>query len=162
MFDDFSLPADLSLRPYAEQDLSFAEALFASTRDFFDQIPLPKSQVELLLKQQFALQQSYYAASFPLAKTSIIQLRAEPIGKLVAYQAQDYLHLIDISFIPSARGKGYGTAVLSECQRLARLAGIPLKLSVENHNIRAKKLYLSLGFTLVEASSTHDTLQWSA
>lgn len=160
MFSEISLPFGLHLREVQSQDQIFVESLFFSTREYFYQMPMARSQVDLLIKQQFILQQASYAKAFPSAQTLIIQLFVEPVGKIILNNSPDSLHIIDIAFIHSARGKGYGTAILRSLKNLANQLGLPVRLEVDQQNSRAKKLYLSLGFTLIESSSTHDTLLW--
>ncbi len=160
MFSEISLPLGLGLRELQPQDHAFTEALFFSTRDYLYQLPITKAQVDLLIKQQFILQQASYSTSFPAAETLIVQLFAEPIGKVILNKTPDSLHIIDIAFLPSMRGKGYGTILLRTLKNLADQACRPVRLAVDQKNPRAKKLYLSLGFTLLESSTTHDTLLW--
>lgn len=160
MFSDISLPFGLHLRELQPQDPIFVEALFLSTREHFYQLPMTRSQVDLLLKQQFILQQASYAKAFPAAQTLIVQLFSEPVGKLTLNNSSDGLHIVDIAFMQSVRGKGYGTAILRALKHMAVQTGRPVRLAVDQQNTRAKKLYLSLGFGLVESSSTHDTLLW--
>lgn len=160
MFNDISLPLGLHLRELQPQDQAFAETLFFSTREFFYQMPLPKSQVDMLIKQQFILQQSSYGASFPSAETFIIHRFGEPIGKLILNNASDSVHVIDIALLPAMRGKGYGSSILRALKHLADQAGRPVRLAVDQQNCLAKKLYLALGFALIESSGTHDTLLW--
>ncbi|HEY0891902.1 MAG TPA: GNAT family N-acetyltransferase [Cellvibrio sp.] len=160
MLNDISLPLGLHLHKMQPQDQAFAEALFFSTREFFYQMPLPKAQVDLLIKQQFILQQASYGTSFPLAETFIIHLFAEPIGKLILNNTPDSLHVIDIAFMPAMRNRGYGSGILRALKRLADQAGRPVRLAVDQQNTRAKKLYLKLGFALSESSASHDTLLW--
>lgn len=160
MLNDISLPLGLRLRELQPQDQTFTETLFFSTREFLYQMPLPKTQVDLLIKQQFVLQQASYATSFPSAETYIIHLFAEPIGKLILNNATDSLHVIDLAFTQSMRSKGYGTCLLRALKKLSDQAGRPVRLMVDQQNTRAKKLYLNLGFTLFESSTTHDTLLW--
>ncbi len=160
MFNEISLPFGLHLRELQPQDQTFVESLFFSTREYFYQMPMAKSQVDLLIRQQFILQQASYVKAFPAAKTLVIQLFSESVGKLMLNNSSDSLHIIDIAFMPSARGRGYGTAILRSLKNRANQLGLPVRLAVDQQNSRAKKLYLSLGFTLIESSSTHDTLLW--
>ena len=55
MLTDISLPDGLGLRPAQAQNAAFFERLFMSARDYFYQMPLPKDQVDALLRQQFHL-----------------------------------------------------------------------------------------------------------
>lgn len=160
MLAKISLPLGLNLRVMQTSDQLFAERVFSSTRDYLHQLPIPSSQVEFLIKQQFQLQQTSYAASFPAAETFIIDFYTEPAGKITLNQTAESLHIVDIAFVSAMRNKGFGRALLRTLKNYAAERGVPLRLSVDQQNIRAKKLYLELGFTQTESSATHDTLWW--
>lgn len=160
MLDQLALPFGLDLRPAVDDDRHFSEAVFFSARDYFYQLPLDARQVEMLLKQQFELQQASYAASFPSAELYIIELHRQAIGKLMVSTNVDHLLIIDIALMGEMRGRGYGSALLRALKSRASECGLHLQLSVDQQNARAKKLYLGLGFRLVDSSATHDRLYW--
>lgn len=160
MRNTIPLPRGLHLRDYRVEDQGFAELLFSSTREHFHLLPLPKPQLELLLKQQFVLQQSSYAQSFPQADTYIIELENESVGKIILNKTSDSIHIVDLALVKQLRGQGYGTGILRSVKSFAEQQKRLLRLSVDQQNLRAKKLYLSLGFTQIGASDTHDALIW--
>jgi ribosomal protein S18 acetylase RimI-like enzyme len=161
MFDEMSFSEGFSLRLANVNDQPFMEELFRSTREHFYLMPLPKQQVELLIKQQFVLQQSAYATQFPAASHYVIEFAGEPIGKITLNKTEVDFHLIDIIVASRVRNRGYGTHILRSIQNLAEKKKRQLRLSVDQENQRAKKLYLALGFCILESSNTHDILIWS-
>lgn len=161
MVVDISLPLGLGLRLIQPQDHAFAEMLFFSTRDYLYQIPIPKSQVDALIKQQYQMQQASYKSTYPAAETFIIEQNSLPLGKLILANTHACLHVIDIVLVSSARSKGFGRALLYGLKDYAAQQGWSLRLAVDQQNIRAKSLYLKLGFSVVESSMTHDTLLWT-
>lgn len=161
MLVDISLPLGLGLRVMQTRDQEFAEILFFSTRNYLYQMPIPKNQVDFLMRQQYLMQQASYASSFPSSETFIIELYSKPIGKIVLNNTNASLHIIDIALIDPMRGKGFGRALLRALKTYAIQQRQALRLAVDQHNTRAKKLYLELGFTVVESSTTHDTLLWN-
>ncbi len=160
MITDVSLPFGLILRVMQPQDSEFTEALFASTRDYLYRMPVPKSQVDFLIKQQFQLQHASYASSFPRAETFIIELYGKSIGKIIINCTAASLHIIDMALINDERSKGFGSAILRALKKISEQHLLPLRLAVDQQNIRAKKLYIALGFVVSESSATHDTLLW--
>jgi RimJ/RimL family protein N-acetyltransferase len=160
MFTDLSLPLSLGLREAKQEDLAFTETLFASTREYLYQMPVPKAQVDFLIKQQFLMQQTSYSTSFPSAETFIIEFDCVPVGKIIISNSRDSLHIIDIAFINNMCGKGFGSAILQAIKKVAARESRPLRLVVDQQNSQAKKLYLRLGFIVIESSETHDTLLW--
>lgn len=160
MLSQLALPFGLALRTAGDDDHNFVEAVFFSAREYFYQLPLDARQVEMLLKHQFEMQQASYAASFPSAELYIVELHRQAIGKLMVSTGDDHLLVIDIALMGEMRGKGYGSALLRALKNHAADCGLHLQLSVDQHNTRAKKLYLDLGFRLVDSSATHDRLYW--
>ena len=160
MIAKITLQHGLGLREFCAEDEPFGEALFNSTRESFYLMPMPRQQIDFLLKQQFFLQAISYAQQFPEAETFIITLNDEAIGKIILNRTQKSVHIVDIAFVQKMRGKGYGTEVFSALKSFAAREQLPLLLAVDQQNIHAMRLYLRLGFRLVGASATHDTLKW--
>lgn len=161
MIADISLPFGLSFRAVQVHDQEFLEKVFSSTREHLNLIPLPKSQIDFLIRQQFLMQQSSYSAAFPSAETFIIEHHSIPVGKITLNNTKESIHIIDIALISSMRGVGVGSALLRAIKEAAARQLCPLHLAVDSQNFRAKKLYLELGFVLVESSATHDMLSWN-
>ncbi|MBR6791165.1 MAG: GNAT family N-acetyltransferase [Oscillospiraceae bacterium] len=89
---------------------------------------------------------------FPAGRDVIFLAKAS--GQTVAFLSieehhdeADYLYLDDFCVTGAFRGRGIGTALLKKAEELARERQIPfIVLHVERTNIRAKKLYESLGY----------------
>ena len=160
MLTEIALLPGLFIRKATPEDQLFLESLFFSTRNYLYSMPLPKSQVDLLIKQQFLLQQASYRSSFPAAEIFIINHHSLPAGKVMVDVSSEAIHIVDIALSENARGKGWGSALLRALKKYAEQEGRVLRLAVDQQNIRAKKLYLALGFRVVESSLTHDTLLW--
>lgn len=155
------LPDAFALRMTQDKDQPFLEELFRATREFLYLMPLPRPQIDVLVNQQYRLQQDAYAGRFPNAYTLIIELSGRPIGKITLDERKTALHIIDIALKPAMRSKGYGTQILLAVQAAARQRRIPVELSVDRQNLPAKKLYLGLGFQVTGASDTHESMVWS-
>lgn len=160
MLTEIALLPGLFVRKATSDDQPFLENLFFSTRNYLYSMPLPKSQVDLLIRQQFLLQQSSYLSSFPAAEIFIINHQSLAVGKVMVDVSSDTIHVVDIALSENARGKGWGSALLRALKKYAEQEGRLVKLAVDQQNIRAKKLYLALGFRVTESSLTHDTLLW--
>jgi ribosomal protein S18 acetylase RimI-like enzyme len=69
-----------------------------------------------------------------------------------------YAHLDDrwigLCVLPTSQSKGVGTALLTFLLSYARVAGIPLRLSVDKANARAIALYQRHGFQTVRESES--------
>lgn len=159
MLKDVALPDGLTLRPSTAADAAFMEELFRTTRQHFYSMPLPRPHVDLLLAQQYQLQQASYAGQWPAAYTLLIERAGKGIGKIMLDESGVGVHIIDFVLEPGARGKGYGTAVLQALQAAA--GERPIELSVDRQNLPARKLYQAHGFRVDAASDTHESMSWS-
>ncbi|WP_346838997.1 N-acetyltransferase [Microbulbifer sp. SAOS-129_SWC] len=160
MLSALALPSELDLRPATGSDQKFRQRLFASTRQHLQQLPLPDTQIELLLEQQYRLQQVHYAQQWPAAQTQVILQSGREIGAVTVDEGACGLHIIDIALEPPARGQGYGTSVLRALQASAEKEGLTISLSVDRQNLKAQKLYRALGFRVNGTSTTHNSMLW--
>ena len=93
------------------------------------------------------------ASGEPMARCWLIRRAGQVIGYLVVTLGYSIEHggrdgfIDDLYLVPSARGGGFGTAVLDFALKQARLLGIvTLHLEVDPKNERAMSLYRSRGF----------------
>lgn len=150
----------LELRSAHPQDHALLEALFRSARDYLYRLPLPREHVELLISQQYQLQQASYAQQWPAARTFVVERMGVAIGKLMLDEGDSTVHIIDLVLDPAMRGQGYGTTLVRAVQSAAgeRRVG----LSVDRQNAAAKKLYARLGFRVDAVSDSHESMSWAA
>jgi len=160
MIEDLVLPAAYSLRFVHKEDDTFLFALFCSTRSEFSLLPLPPQQLELLLRQQYRSQQLGYAAQYPDAITLVIEYQSVSIGKIVLNKSDTSVHIVDFAIVPQARGCGYGSVILQSVKAYAHADGKKVSLGVDRQNVRARQLYLRLGFLPYEVSETHEWMLW--
>lgn len=160
MIENLVLPAELCLRFAHKNDDAFLYALFCSVRPELSSLPLPPSQLEHLLQQQYRLQQVGYAAQYPLAMTLVIEYQSMNIGKIVINQSNASVHVVDFAIVPQYRGCGYGSVILESVKAYAHIHGATVSLSVDRQNLRARQLYQRLGFLSYELSETHEWMLW--
>ncbi len=160
----------LSLRASTEVDQPFEQALFVSFRaEEFALVPWPQAQKDALLHQQFRLQQHHFVTHFAGADFWLVERSQPPgakapIGRFYLYRSNPVWHVIDIGFLPEARGQGLGSALLKWAQASAIEAGIAaIDLQVAVTNWRAEKLYRALGFAADgNAEGFHRRMVWNA
>src|SRR6185437_1824918 len=160
----------LSLRPSTGADQAFEQALFASFRaEEFSVVPWPQAQKDAFLHQQFQLQHRHFFTHFAGADFWIVDRALppganRPAGRFYLDRSTPVWHVIDIGFLPEARGQGLGSALLKWAQTSAIDAGVAaIDLQVALTNGRAEKLYRSLGFQ-AEGNSDgfHRRMVWNA
>jgi GNAT superfamily N-acetyltransferase len=160
----------LSLRQARNADRSFLLALFASFRaEEMERIPWPQDRKDAFLADQFRLQHhhfvSYFSgADFWIVERSLPSAPPLPVGRFYIDRSTLLWRVVDIGFLPSARGQGLGSALLRWAQTQAADAGAAgIDLHVLITNLRAEKLYRTLGFRAQEsAEGHHQRMEWRA
>ena len=146
----------LSYRPFADDDLAFVSALYASTRlEEVAQTGWPAEVQRQFLAQQAAAQHSHYSIHFSDAEWLIVEREGRPIGRLYLRDMPADLHIVDISLLPDSRGQGIGGAILADTLDFARDRGKGVTIHVEVNN-PARALYARLGFETVEEKGAYD------
>ena len=120
----------------------------------------PAQQVDFL-RFQFGAQQRHYASAFPNAELRIVLEGGAPVGGILTAANEDTLHLIDLSLLPDARGRGIGTGLLTALKEEAKKKKRGVTLSVRKENPAAIRLYRRLGFYCVGESDTDLQMRWS-
>lgn len=160
MIEDLILTPGFNLRTLNENDDAFLFSLFCSSRTELTSLPLPPEQLELLLRQQYKFQQTGYATQYPQALALIIEYQSLPIGKIILNKTDKSVHVVDIAITPQSRGQGYGSMILQALKNYAQARDLGVSLGVDPQNIKARQLYLRLGFNIYESSETHAWLRW--
>src|SRR4051812_38692566 len=133
--------AGLGLRRMEESDRAFLLDLYVSVRAVeFASAGWPEPVLRQFLAQQHDLQDRQYRAAYPDADRLIVEREGERIGRLYVVESERDLHLIDISLLPEARGRGFGALLLADLAVRAGAAAKPIRLHVEKSN-RARRLY---------------------
>ncbi len=154
------MPNGLNLRPSSASDDAFIAKLHNSTRDDLRQIDADQEFIEELIDMQFQAQTNGYGDQFPNAMYFIIEKLGERVGRVTLDFGHNEIRIIDIAFIPVARGHGFGESILRALQQTAAQIMAPLTLSVQHTNPRALQLYLRLGFRVEEASDMYSRMSW--
>jgi len=155
-----NLPDNLKLRPVRDDDAGFVESLYRSTRDDLRMLDAEPDAVESLIEMQYQAQTHGYDEQFPNAWHFVVEYLGDRIGRVIMDFGPNEVHVVDIAFIPAARGKGHGAQVLKAMQAAAAKVRAPLTLSVNPLNAAAKRLYLQLGFQVVEIGFMAERLAW--
>ncbi|AGA92248.1 acetyltransferase [Thioflavicoccus mobilis 8321] len=155
-----NLPNGLGLRPARPSDQPFLAALYSSTRADLRLIDGEQELVESIIDMQFRAQTMGYGQQFPNAMYFIVEKLNERIGKATIDFGSSAVHVVDIAFIPIARGRGYGATVLQAIQQIAGQLKAPMLLSVKKDNLPARRLYQKMGFQLEQSGAAHDQLVW--
>ena len=160
----------LSLRDAVDADWPFLQALFASFRAAeMAVLGWPQSHLDTLLADQCRLQHHHLlthfaGADFWIVERSDRQGALLPVGRFYLDRSTPLWRVVDIGFLPEARGQGVGSALLAWAQAAAVAAGAAgIDLHVLASNDRAQQLYRRLGFKPADdTGGSHLRMAWQA
>lgn len=89
----------------------------------------------------------------------IITWNNSGIGILETTEDSDEIHIIEIAILQEYQGTGIGTNVLKQIIDNSKARDKRVKIGCFRINVEAKKLYLKLGFKVVEETKTHYILE---
>lgn len=87
---------------------------------------------------------------------SVIKVDEKICGFVQIYEHDNTIELVEIHLIPEKQGNGIGSNIIQKLLERAKNENKTFRLGCFKENIRAKKLYLKLGFVLTETTDTHN------
>jgi ribosomal protein S18 acetylase RimI-like enzyme len=156
------LPPPLLLRPAADADAGFARTLYAATRDDLRLLPLPPAQLDQLIAMQQRVHEEGRRAAYPNAEVLVLEHAGEPVGRVVLDTTGSDWRLVELTLLPSMRGRGLGALLLAALQRRAAACGARIGLAVLRSNTPALRLYARAGFTIEGGNELQHQMVWSA
>jgi ribosomal protein S18 acetylase RimI-like enzyme len=142
------------------EDEPFLYRLYASTRE--EEMTAwgwDHRAQEAFLSMQFRLQQQSYRIQYPQAEHQLVLDQGTPIGQYRLSRGDEEFVVVDISFEPSWRNKGFGTSLFLLWQKEANLLNKIIRLHVLQDN-RARMLYERLGFVTVKQDGLYAEMMW--
>ncbi len=154
--------AGLTFRSIAETDLPFLLRVYASTRaEELARVPeWSDEQKAAFIDQQFRAQHAHYQKHYPEADWLVTSHAGQDVGRLYIERWPSQHRLIDITFLPEHRGKGFGEALLRDLMDEAAAVNKAVSIHVEKYN-PAMRLYRRLGFTVEEDKGVYDLMRWT-
>lgn len=156
------MAAVISLQREEAIHREFLCRLYCSTRvDEVASWGWSEEQVKMFLEMQFDLQARAYALQFPDARSFIVCSAGRPVGRLLTWESEDELRLVDIALLPEVRDRGIGTHLLREMQKEAAEQHRAVRLHVHKGN-PATRLYERLGFLVTGETEFNLAMVWRA
>lgn len=150
------------LRPVNEEDDALLLEVYSSTRaDEMALVPWDDVQKKSFLQMQFSAQKNHYRTYFPNAKHEMILVDEEPIGRVYVDRRETEIRILDMTLLPSARGRGVGSQIIRELMKEANDQNKSLSIYVESFN-RSLGLFQRLGFVKVEENGASFLMEWRA
>ena len=97
------------LRPAGAEDRDVLLRVYTSTRE--EELRLvdwSDDQKAAFVRQQFEAQDTYYREHYDAATFDVIEVDAEPVGRLYVARWEDEIRIVDIALLPECRGRGRG------------------------------------------------------
>lgn len=151
---------DLTLRPEREDDEAFRFELFCAARQPEFARLLAPDVLGPIMRQQFHAQAVSYRGRFPRARSDIIEIAGQPVGRILVDRAEKVIHIVDQAVVPALRNRGIGSAVMRSLMEEGRRTHRVVRLGVAAANTQALRLYRRLGFVPVETKEHYAWLEW--
>lgn len=154
---------EVRLRPATPEDYEEMVLVYASTREpELAQVTWWDDEQKLAFcRMQYHAQKQEYDARYPDAQYDVIVLEGRTAGRVWVGRDADEIHMLDITVLPWAQGRGIGTAVVKTLIEEARASGQHLRHMVFVMNEGARRLYERLGFVVFEeVGDTHLHMEW--
>lgn len=100
-------------------------------------------------------QDEFFQKNYKDGNIEVIEFGGKDIGYLQVDSSKGLLHLVNILILPKFQGQGIGAQVVKDLVLKAKGLQQPLMLGVFKVNLRAKRLYESLGFQVYDETDTH-------
>ncbi|HEX8283561.1 MAG TPA: GNAT family N-acetyltransferase [Pyrinomonadaceae bacterium] len=154
---------EVRLRPATEDDYEELVGIYASTREAeLAQVTWwDDAQKLAFCRMQYHAQKTEYDARYPDAQHDLILFEGRAAGRLWVGRDDEEIHMLDVTVLPWAQGRGVGTALIRALTEEARASGKKLRHMVFVMNEGARRLYERLGFVVFEeVGGTHLHMEW--
>ncbi len=91
---------------------------------------------------------------------NVIEIDGNPIGFVQYYFEYPYFEVVELHLLPECRGKGIGSDILRNLQKVCVVRDRRIRLGCFKENHRAKALYQRLNFMQTGETETHYILEY--
>ena len=149
------------LRPATAADEPFLFDVFSTTwQNEVAALPDP-TLVRHFLRIQYTAQNTRFQARFPGYERWIIEHENKRAGRFFVHRSASVLHIVEITLMPEFRSTGIGSRVLRAMMAEATERDQSVSLRVPRRNVRAARLYDTMGFELVTMDDQDSYFEWT-
>jgi GNAT superfamily N-acetyltransferase len=116
--------------------------------------------VDHFLRIQHTVLETRFQQRFPGHQRFVIERDDTGVGRLYLHRATSMLHLVDLTLLPEARGRGTAGQVLAGILEEARGTGRQVSLRIRRDSTTAAALATELGFGLVTVDDLDQCFTW--
>jgi ribosomal protein S18 acetylase RimI-like enzyme len=152
---------EVDLRPIGPGDRAHLLAVYGSTRaEELAPLGWSDEQQAAFVESQFSAQDAYYREYYPTATFDVVLADGWLAGRLYVDRWPEEIRIVDVTLLPSWRGRGIGTRLLRQLQGEAAAGDRRLSVHVEVVN-PARRLYERVGFRVVADRGLHLLMEWT-
>jgi ribosomal protein S18 acetylase RimI-like enzyme len=149
----------LALRCAMPADAPLIAAIYATTRDEeLSHVPWTPAQKKAFTDSQSGHQEAHYALHYPHAERLIVEATGHAIGRMYVDTTLSDVRLMEVTLLPTHRGRGIGTRLMRELLRYADALARRASLHVEPFN-PAKRMYERAGFVVRETRGLYELME---
>lgn len=154
----------ITLRPALPEDQPFCLHLFSLVKtEELQAWHWDEALRARLMHMQFAAHEQHFRQCREPVSDYVVLVEpvagtAQAIGRMVVLRGAG-LHLADLTLLPEFRCRGIGGRLIGDLQAQAVDEGLSLRLRCNPGN-PALRLYLRLGFQVIEPGVAHSLLEW--
>ena len=138
----------IDLRPATLEDVAFLADVVITATLAQGRFPSDVDLVEYRAGYENWTRETILGA-IPDCTLSVIEYDGDPVGRLRVVRTQTSITLAGIQLLPEHQNKGIGSTLIEQLKREADLKQVPLFISVEKDNPRARRLYQRLGCRII-------------
>jgi len=147
------------LRCTEAKDELFIESVYRSTREEeLNYTNWPEQQRSAFIMMQSMAQLAEYREKYPGLSQEIIVYKKQDAGRFYTWENEAEIRLVDITLLPSFRGRGIGRSLIEELIKKANAKNKKVSLHVEPQN-PALRLYRRLGFIHINNNGRYQYLE---
>jgi len=148
------------LRPVRDSDEAFLRELYGLTRaEEMKLAGFDAAQQAVFIDMQFRAQHADYRRRFPDGSFEVILCGNEVVGRLYTARSEEEMRILDMTIMPTHRGRGFGTDLLGRLIDEARRNELPLRIYLDNGS-RSTLLFQRLGFTCAKQEGASSLFEW--
>ncbi len=149
----------ITLRQVCDGDGEQLFVIYAATRtEELAQVDWDDAQKERFLRMQFDAQRTFYEREYLGAEFQLVLVAGEIAGRLYVHRREREIRIMDIALLPGYRGRGIGTALLSDILAEGERTARAVTIHVESFN-PAQRLYERLGFAKIASNGVYHLLE---
>jgi ribosomal protein S18 acetylase RimI-like enzyme len=143
-------------------DEEFLIALYYTTRDDIQMLPIDEEQKRNISLMQYLAQKQHYTTYYHNSLHNIVLFDETPVGRLWTARYETEIVGIDLAILPEYRNYKIGTKLMQDLFDESAASKRIFNFHVLKSNTNAMRFYERLNCKLTGETPTHYKMQWRA